>query len=115
MANDDNSNGSNVVYTDFRPVPAANTDPTCGPDEIPHVAGVAVCMDCQHEWVTIAPLGFIHEYECPACHAAKGHMKYPIHRNDREWTCKCGNMLFKVTPSYVYCPNCGTIPNLPTE
>lgn len=126
---------NNVVHVSFLPVPPATTpvDPNVekdiamkqaaldkfdqlpaneGEDDKQWAAGVAVCMGCRHEWPAVVPLG-TSDFECPSCFAKKGHMKYQILRDESEWTCACGNDLFRVTPSHIYCPNCGTIPELP--
>jgi predicted RNA-binding Zn-ribbon protein involved in translation (DUF1610 family) len=117
------SDANNVVHVSFAPVPAAQTDPAPTstpaptPDSAsttPHLAGVAICIDCAHEWVAVIPPGEIStRLECPHCRAHKGHMKYQISPGVEEWTCACGNDLFRVTRTHLYCPHCGTIPELP--
>jgi Zn finger protein HypA/HybF involved in hydrogenase expression len=76
-------------------------------DEQPNLEGEALCMQCQHEWAAVCPIGVVW-LECPECHSMKGHMKYDVQRDGHEWKCRCGNDLFRVTPDGYYCPNCGT-------
>lgn len=74
--------------------------------EVPHMTGTAVCLDCKHEWVAVSPLD-TKWLECPSCTLVRGRYKYFTERGSAHWNCPCGNDLFHVTPEYVYCPNCG--------
>lgn len=38
----------------------------------PHVAGPAMCLRCEHEWVAVRPLGVV-VLECPKCGAERGY------------------------------------------
>ena len=71
-----------------------------------HFTGPAVCLDCKHEWVAVAPVGTVY-LECPKCGTEKGRSKYPIQYSGLEWQCQCGNNLFHITPDGCYCPCCG--------
>ncbi len=79
-------------------------------DRTPHLSGEARCMLCGHEWQAVAPVG-VPWLECPACRYMKGHFKYAVQRSGVEWTCQCGNDLFRVTPDGYYCPGCGAWQN----
>lgn len=72
----------------------------------PHLAGVAKCLACAHEWSAVAPVpcNFL---ECPACGCVKGAFKYEILRGPDHWVCPCENSLFVITSEGTYCPNCG--------
>jgi len=72
----------------------------------PHKEGTAICANCGHEWVAIAPLGVM-ELECPECRCMKGYFVHPCEKEAKHWTCNCGSILFSITPDGVYCPNCG--------
>ena len=77
-------------------------------DNIPHLSGTAVCMQCKEEWVAVVPAGTVW-LECPKCGSMKGLMKYSCERKDTmHWTCQCGSQLFHITQEGTYCPNCGT-------
>lgn len=75
-----------------------------------HTTGVAICIDCRHEWDAVISHKDMPEdgyLECPSCHTHKGRFKYKFWLNIPHWICKCGNDLMCVTPEYIYCPNCG--------
>lgn len=72
----------------------------------PHLSGQAFCLDCQHEWVAVVPIGTLW-LECPSCTLVRGRLKFQCERVGEQWECGCGNDLFHVTPDGVYCPNCG--------
>lgn len=74
-----------------------------------HVTGEAFCVQCNHEWVAVAPAGTT-QLECPECRTEKGLFKFPCRPPEGEqvWTCNCGNHLFYMTPDGHLCPNCGT-------
>lgn len=38
----------------------------------PHVSGPVLCLRCEHEWVSVRPVG-THPMECPKCHAMMGY------------------------------------------
>jgi hypothetical protein len=76
-------------------------------EQAPHMAGPAHCMCCKHEWAAVAPVGTVF-LECPECLTEKGVFLMPVLRGNSEWTCNCGNTLFKISPDNgAYCPNCG--------
>jgi predicted RNA-binding Zn-ribbon protein involved in translation (DUF1610 family) len=75
-------------------------------ENAPHNQGKARCMACGHEEETVAPTGVVW-MECSACHAMKKLFIHDCQRYGKEWTCNCGNDLFRITPEGVYCPNCG--------
>lgn len=82
--------------------------------EEPHAAGEAFCLQCNHEWVAVAPTGTVH-LECPACKTHKGLFKFPCGPSEGTpvWTCPCGNQLFNMTPDGHFCPNCGLYQEYP--
>ena len=79
----------------------------------PHSQGRALCMNCQHEWQAVVPVG-VFWFECPACHAHKGFFKYEFARDSLLYTCKCDNQLFCISEKRTYCQNCGRDVVLPT-
>lgn len=74
-------------------------------EEKPHAYGTAICIDCKHEWMAVAPLE-TKWLECPQCSLIRGRFKYTYHKDHPHWECTCGNDLFCVTPQGYYCPNC---------
>ncbi len=90
----------------FAPRPPAN------PEDTPHAAGKARCLDCKHEWAGVAPAG-VRWLECPACTLVRGRFIYWHLREGLGWQCNCGNDLFHATPEGVYCPNCRTWQQFP--
>ena len=70
------------------------------------MAGEFQCMDCQHLWVGVAPLGTVW-VDCPACGSGRGHPRYPA-IPETYWACTCGNSLFHLMPDgRARCPRCG--------
>lgn len=73
----------------------------------PHLSGQARCLQCNHEWAAVVPVG-CHEFECPECHTFKGVLVYGCQAEFAEWTCGCGCNLFKISsPGNVLCWKCG--------
>jgi predicted RNA-binding Zn-ribbon protein involved in translation (DUF1610 family) len=74
----------------------------------PHGSGEAFCMQCNHQWVAVAPVGET-RFECPECHAHKGMYKYEFvpPKGSLVRECNCGNQLFYIRPEGHMCPNCG--------
>lgn len=77
----------------------------------PTLAGPAHCLKCQRQWTAVAPVGTT-QLECPDCHSLSGIFDFLFRRDEEEWSCSCGNDLFYVARSGIYCPNCGKIQNL---
>jgi len=79
-------------------------------ENMPHISGVAMCLDCKNEWAAVAPHldGFPIWLECPKCGLIRGRFKYQHERFGEQWSCGCGNDLFHIKPEGIYCPNCGT-------
>ncbi len=73
---------------------------------LPHCSGNAICFDCNHEWIAVAPT-VTTWLQCPSCKLTRGRFKYPHQREGLEWKCNCGNDLFHLKPEGMYCPNCG--------
>lgn len=73
----------------------------------PHMSGEAHCMGCKHKWQAVAPIGKT-QLECPACLSLKGIFTFPPLRDGSEYSCNCGNDLFRVCENGIYCANCGT-------
>jgi len=84
-------------------------------EKMPHSSGVAICLDCKHEWAAVAPIidGFIVWLECPSCGLVRGRFKYQFERNGEQWKCACKNDLFNIKPEGCYCPNCGAWQQFP--
>ena len=78
------------------------------PDKIdPHMSGEAICAACGHESIAVVPVG-TWLFECPACHAHKGHMKHPCLPADGHiWNCGCGCDVFRITTKEAICINYG--------
>lgn len=38
----------------------------------PHVSGPVICLRCEHEWISVRPVG-THPMECPKCGAMMGY------------------------------------------
>jgi hypothetical protein len=75
----------------------------------PHNAGQALCTQCGHEWVAVAPVGTV-VLECPGCHTFKGLFKGPIEPEHGIWTCNCGCYAMVISDTTnILCWNCGTI------
>lgn len=72
----------------------------------PYMTGPARCLACEYEWTAVVPVGVV-GLECPKCGIMKGFLRYPVERQELEWTCNCGNRLFRITPDGIYCPHCG--------
>lgn len=81
--------------------------------DVPHVAGMAKCLDCRHEWSAVMPFeqktseASLAWLECPSCHLNKGRFMERFDRDVLRWNCTCGNDLFFVSPDGCFCPNCG--------
>lgn len=74
----------------------------------PHGAGEAFCLECDHVWAAVSPIGET-RFECPACHSMKGMWTFEFDPpEDHAWACNCGNQLFNITPDGTFCPKCGT-------
>lgn len=78
----------------------------------PHLTGDAKCLACGHEWVAVAPVGGS-EFECPQCGCMKGVYQMFVIDDPEIWVCNCGCDIFRVTPDYIYCVNCGTEQTFP--
>jgi DNA-directed RNA polymerase subunit RPC12/RpoP len=76
----------------------------------PHTQGQAKCISCQHTWEAVVPskdLEITDWLECPSCHLHKGLFNHPFRIGDTTWTCGCGCDVFRLTPEFTYCVNCG--------
>lgn len=81
----------------------------------PHVAGLLVCGNCEHEWAGVVPAG-LRLVECPQCGIHQGRHKNPIYPSEPIFVClKCeggdgdlaGGTLFSVQPAGITCAFCG--------
>ena len=73
----------------------------------PHLSGRAICKECGHEWVAVAPVGTV-ELKCPKCHTMKGIWKNPcVPEHGEIWCCNCGCDVFSVTRKGIMCWRCG--------
>ena len=79
-------------------------------ENTPHLSGEARCIACKHEWVAVCPTS-VAFFECPNCGLHKGSMKFEVIRDGPHWKCNCGNDLFFMMPSGMYCPVCGEFQN----
>ena len=80
-----------------------------------HSAGEAICTQCKHEWVAVAPAGQ-RDLECPSCSSHRGVFKWPYgpSEGDEGYRCNCGSDDFfimrrgKQSNGAVHCRGCGT-------
>lgn len=73
----------------------------------PHLSGKALCLNCKHQWVAVAPIGTL-DLECPECTLPQGRYMHLVQDDsDPHWTCQCGNQFFHITPKRTYCVSCG--------
>jgi len=72
----------------------------------PHLAASARCMNCGYMFSVVAPVGTV-IFECPHCNMEKGVAEGFVHSGGLHAVCGCGCDLFRVTPEYVYCIQCG--------
>lgn len=80
----------------------------------PHLRGEAVCLNCNHSWVAITPVGTMEGFECPECGRFGGIYCHPVclpSKDKQIWQCSCGNVLFAITPDETLCSYCGTAQN----
>jgi len=77
--------------------------------ENPHMQGKAYCIQCEHTWQAVAPVG-THTLECPECKTEKGaFVGMCVPEDDVEVReCNCGNQLFFLTREGHMCAKCGT-------
>ena len=79
----------------------------------PHWEGPCKCIECQHEWHGVAPVGTMW-VDCPSCHLPKGHPKHPFGamEGDIAFTCHCGSealtAYMRKGHFYLRCMACGT-------
>ncbi len=78
-------------------------------DYRPHVTGQARCLDCNHEWVAVAP-NAAEWLECHACTLMRGRFVYGCspEAGSPVYMCPgCGNDVFHAQPAGLFCLNCG--------
>lgn len=73
---------------------------------IDYLSNRAKCLTCRHEWMATAPVGTTW-LECPACSFYMGRFIGPVGKTDTFYHCQCGNDLFLVTTSVIFCGVCG--------
>ena len=73
---------------------------------MPHTSGQVKCMNCQHEWVAVAPVGTT-VFDCPKCSACKGvFMGFAL--PEEFFMCRrCTGYLFALTRTGEICVSCG--------
>jgi hypothetical protein len=76
-------------------------------ERTPHLSGAAVCLNCRHQWIAVAPVG-VFQMECPSCHTEKGVWNRPV-GDDLVWMCNCGSYHFAITKTHALCLHCGTL------
>lgn len=80
----------------------------------PHSSGEAICTNCKHEWVAVAPAGDV-QLDCPSCSTACGLFKHPFGPSvgDLSYSCNCGSDLFFIMKKpgaangSTFCRGCG--------
>lgn len=74
----------------------------------PHLAGEAKCIDCQHVWSAVAPIGTVW-LDCPSCASLKGRFTGAVLRDGKHLACECDNDMFYIRGGIAYCARCGEI------
>jgi Zn finger protein HypA/HybF involved in hydrogenase expression len=78
-------------------------------EDAPHLQGPAKCVQCDHKWEGVAPVGVI-TLQCPSCFSNKGVFTQFVEYKEPHWQCDCGNQFFAIGQDRgVYCPHCGDI------
>lgn len=77
-------------------------------DRTPHIAGVAICAACSHEWAAAAPTGTTF-LKCPECGTHKARFMHPVllQPGQPRLACHCGCQVFSVSEDALMCINCG--------
>ena len=72
----------------------------------PHMQGKAVCLNCNHTWQAVAPVGttWLH---CTRCETDKGVWNGIAQPNEPLWECECKCSHFFITELHAYCCHCG--------
>lgn len=75
----------------------------------PHLTGKARCLQCEHEWISVSPVG-VDALECPECNTLHGVFIYPTEpKTEQMWECSCGSNLFFLLDTHeLQCYKCGT-------
>ena len=85
------------------------------PEPDPHLTGKALCLDCKHEWVSVAPVGAVW-LECPACGLVRGRFWSFVSWVDKlHYACPCGYDVFFVHEDGIACPNCSLLQRFGNE
>jgi hypothetical protein len=79
----------------------------------PQLSGTALCINCRHEWIAVAPQG-PEWLDCPQCQLMRGHYRFHCEPEGEAWACNCGNQLFYVMRNGICCPNCGALQTFPS-
>ena len=65
------------------------------------------CRDCNNRWFAVAQEGTT-QFKCPRCLSPDGgYATTWVRNNEKHHACECGNELFLIAASTVYCPACG--------
>jgi len=75
-----------------------------------YLTGEAFCLDCEHEWLAIAPVGTVSGLECPSCGTVKCIFRYGV-VPEIVWTCNCGCQVFSISgiSHNILCYRCGAV------
>lgn len=83
--------------------------------ERPHLCGEAICGQCRHEWVAVAPSGTT-QFQCPECKSMRGVLKWPFgpSKGAQEFMHSCGGFDFFIQKKPgeqpdVFCRKCGEV------
>lgn len=72
----------------------------------PHISGEAVCINCRHGWMAVAPLG-TDELECPECKTLRGTWLRLTFPTVPVLTCACDNSFMLVLDTgNIMCARC---------
>lgn len=83
-------------------------------EEIAHITGQVVCLECGHEWTGVMPAGTFDELQCEKCGLMKGVLNgLPV--PESVWFCNCGCHLMVVSgvTKEILCVQCGLAQKFP--
>lgn len=77
-------------------------------DRQPYISGEARCLGCGFEWQSSAPLEAAQDgLQCPSCETFRGVVKHNYGPDAEVYQCGCGEYVFNVTRTGVFCIACG--------
>ena len=76
-----------------------------------HASGIAVCEECNHEWLAATEVPVVSKLECPSCSEMKGSFKFPFGFGEGEevFSCStCEGTQFEIGRDKCLCTSCGS-------